>query len=53
MIEQVIMIAMAAMKTECKTLSLLEQEGISQLLIYGRFLYEFSYCFSAIINMMS
>ena len=33
MIEQVIMIAMAAMKIECKTASALEQEGISQLLI--------------------
>ena len=32
-IEQVIIIAMAAMNTECKILSLLEQEGTSQLLI--------------------
>merc|ERR1711971_96547 len=31
--EQVIMIPMAAMNTECNTLSLLEQEGRSQLLI--------------------
>ena len=36
MTEQVIMIAMAAMKTECKTASALEQEGISQLLIYKK-----------------
>ena len=34
--EQVIMIPMAAMNTECSTLSLLEQEGNSQLLIWNQ-----------------